>query len=548
MSRPSKALRRFLSCRTPGALRRLRDAGDEGFTLIELIVAVVILPLIIGAIVVALFVTFQDQVGVSTRVSTSADAQVTSAYFVRDVESAMYVTTTPMPSTGSAAWPPAAGATGACGSGTTLIVSLAWATGAHPIATTVTVVSYWRIASGMLERDLCAGTTLPSNSMTSRDFVSPFTHVLLSCSSAPCATAGTRWIPAASVSGLTLAVTEPLTKTEPLANTKGSPKGSYDYSLTAAPRATNSYGPYETGGPNPTTVPPLLALGAGLGVITENSSGTHKTLIHVETGAAVLNTGYFRMTKGTTFTAPEIDVKKTACSKSTYGLAHCTGTICASATTPPTCAPPTTPTAVWTHPAKTKTDPFATLTDPTPVSLGLPVWTTCQPHTGRLKPGEYECGGTPLTLTGAGTTVTLTRGIYIFDTGLQVNGNAKLKGTAVLLYLPCKHGTFDKWVPSTTKAATCSEGFGVSNGQVTVGPLRTGRYSNLWFWENVGDPTTASLHGKGAITVSTGVLYAPGAEVDLSGLGTQTTTAGAIVASTFRVANSHVTVKGFGSS
>ena len=206
MWRPPDALRRFVACRTPGALRRLRDAGDEGFTLIELVVVLVILPLVIGAIAVALLVTFQDQVGVSTRVSTSADAQVTSAFFVRDVQSALYVTTTASPASGSVAWPSAAGPATDCGSGTSLLLSLAWPSGQQPINDGATVVSYWEMPHRVLERELCTGTAAPSSSITSRDFLSPFAHVLLSCAgSDPCATASTKWVPAQWISGITIA-------------------------------------------------------------------------------------------------------------------------------------------------------------------------------------------------------------------------------------------------------------------------------------------------------------------------------------------------------
>ena len=554
MSRPRKALRRFFSCRTPGALRRLRAAGEEGFTLIELVITLVILPLIIGAIAVALFVTFSEQAGVSTRVATSADAQVTSAYFVRDVQSAMYVTTTRTPS--AAAWPSTAGVTSDCGSGTTLIVSLAWPSGQQPIHDGATVVSYWRMAHNVLERDLCKGSATPSSSITSRDYVLPLTHILLSCVTAGCgASAAQTWISAQTVSGVTLPATESLTKGKYGTTRK------YDYSLTAAPRASSTGGAYALGRPShippctPRTnkstcpVPPLLALGAGLGVVTESSSGKHKTVIHVVTGNAVLNTGYFRMTTGTTFTAPSITVMKTACNATTYKQApappKCTGTICA--TNVHKCAPPTPAPTVWSPMTKATPDPFATLPDPTPAALGLTIHTTCQPHTGKLTPGEYECGdlATTLTFSGGTTTVTLANGIYIFDTGLKVLGGAALHGTTVLIYLPCRHGTADQWVPSNTRAYHCLEGFQVTSSTINVRPLGTPPYSNLWFWQNSGDTNTVKVSGQGAISVTGGALYAPGAEVDLSGLGTGHTTVGAIVASTFRVANSKVTVRGF---
>ena len=558
MSRPRKAAGRFFSCRTRATLRRLRDAGEEGFTLIELVIALVILPLIMGAIAVALLVTLQDQVGVSTRVSTSADAQVTSAYFVRDVESAMYVTTTPTPAQGSVAWPSTAGQADACGSGkkTTLIVSLAWPSGNRPITTTATVVSYWRMPQGVLERELCRGSASPSSGVTSRDFLSPFVHALLSCvTSEPCGTAAaSRWVPATTVSGLTLAVTEPLANRQTLAVAEPlAKKGQYDYSLTAAPRVSATQGAYAKGGSTPPPpVPPILALGSGPRVIKESGGKTTPASITVVNGQAVLNSGSFDMTTNTQFHAPYIWVTpgNTPC-----GTGHCGSTgkgsdtvkICATTkATPnkPTCytPAPNKPKPWTTHP--TVADPFATLRDPTAVLLGYKPRPCQVPSTGYLAPGEYDCGGAPFTLTGSGTNMTLKDGVYIFDTGLKVNGNATLTGNTVLVYLPCM--TNDHWVPRGTLAVTCTEGFQVSNGQVTVTPLRTGRYSNLWFWQNNGDATTASVHGTGAIAVSTGVLYAPAAEVKLSGLGSGTTTVGAIVATTFDVANSHVKVKGFG--
>jgi hypothetical protein len=121
----------------------------------------------------------------------------------------------------------------------------------------------------------------------------------------------------------------------------------------------------------------------------------------------------------------------------------------------------------------------------------------------------------------------------------------------VLMYLPCK--TYDRWVPAGTKATTCSEGFQVSNGHVIVSPLDIPPYSHLWLWVNKGI-TSSTTHVKvtasgphaGGIAVTTdGVLYAPSAQVKVVGLGTQTTV-GAIVASTFDVSNSTITVQGFG--
>ena len=79
--------------------RAARKSGDEqGFTLIELLMVVVILPLLLGGLAAILITLLQntapaDPHGVATRLADSQDAQLTSAYFNRDVQGASYVTT-----------------------------------------------------------------------------------------------------------------------------------------------------------------------------------------------------------------------------------------------------------------------------------------------------------------------------------------------------------------------------------------------------------------------------------------------------------------------
>ena len=75
-------------------VRRGTAAGDEaGFTLVELLVVLVILPLLLGAIAVALIVSLENTGSTSNRLSDSVNAQTTSAYFVRDVQGATWITT-----------------------------------------------------------------------------------------------------------------------------------------------------------------------------------------------------------------------------------------------------------------------------------------------------------------------------------------------------------------------------------------------------------------------------------------------------------------------
>jgi prepilin-type N-terminal cleavage/methylation domain-containing protein len=73
-------------------LRSSRRA-DAGFTLPELLVAIVVLSLIIGAIAQALITMLDNNAAPSARFSDSVNAQITGTYFVRDVQGASAVTT-----------------------------------------------------------------------------------------------------------------------------------------------------------------------------------------------------------------------------------------------------------------------------------------------------------------------------------------------------------------------------------------------------------------------------------------------------------------------
>ena len=72
--------------------------GEEGFTLIELVIVLVILPLVMGAVAVVMLTSLENQQGIQNKLSDSSDATVSTAYYVRDVESAVAVTTTIAPS------------------------------------------------------------------------------------------------------------------------------------------------------------------------------------------------------------------------------------------------------------------------------------------------------------------------------------------------------------------------------------------------------------------------------------------------------------------
>ena len=69
-----------------------RRGEESGFTLIELIIVALIIPIIIGAITLALISIFSLQGSTASRISDSADAQVVSSNFETDVQNATQIT------------------------------------------------------------------------------------------------------------------------------------------------------------------------------------------------------------------------------------------------------------------------------------------------------------------------------------------------------------------------------------------------------------------------------------------------------------------------
>jgi prepilin-type N-terminal cleavage/methylation domain-containing protein len=66
---------------------------EAGFTLIELVIVMIIIPIIIGGVTAGILASLQNDSTVYNRLSDSADAQIASADFARDVQSASQLTT-----------------------------------------------------------------------------------------------------------------------------------------------------------------------------------------------------------------------------------------------------------------------------------------------------------------------------------------------------------------------------------------------------------------------------------------------------------------------
>jgi prepilin-type N-terminal cleavage/methylation domain-containing protein len=159
----------------------IRHRGnDQGFTLVELLVVVTVIPMIIFGLAIGLQSAFSLQASVANRLGDSGDSQIVQSYYQTDVQSAQEVTTTdiyPAEQCGPAS--------------ATQLLGLEW--NVNPSGGFYTVVSYSEVADGSswkLERYYCNNgfsTTATSKSVISYNLEQPCTATVTTACQEPAA-------------------------------------------------------------------------------------------------------------------------------------------------------------------------------------------------------------------------------------------------------------------------------------------------------------------------------------------------------------------------
>lgn len=97
-----KSISRYIDRVSPSP----RRTDDSGFSLIELLVVIVILPLVMTAAAGAVIISLQNTSATSKRLADSDSAQITTAFFSRDIQGAGYIDTSATePATASSSTP-----------------------------------------------------------------------------------------------------------------------------------------------------------------------------------------------------------------------------------------------------------------------------------------------------------------------------------------------------------------------------------------------------------------------------------------------------------
>jgi hypothetical protein len=190
-------------------------------------------------------------------------------------------------------------------------------------------------------------------------------------------------------------------------------------------------------------------------------------------------------------------------------------------------------------------DPLASqVTAPAPSTWGTcaaPVGTTWGP----TAPSKIVCYSSDITV-GNHVVVTMNPGTYVFTGNLDLGGGGTINGTGVTLYFPPKT-TLPTTIPASNRSASGGSLGGGGNGNTTLNLSAalptdtTSLYPGILIYEDAKNTNTVSLNGTPIANLS-GIIYAPSAELDLSGNTNMTLAADLIVGSLYDKGNASITL------
>ncbi len=452
---------------------RRRLANDGGFTLVELIIVIIIVPVIVGAIGLGIITVLDQQSSVQNRLKDSSASQLTSALFARDVQSSTMLTLD-----ASAAAPavcnPGAGA---------FVLGLQWAQ---------TEVSYWATTSGSnteLTRYVCNGSGTVTNSLGVAAVTSSQAQacVVESGHSGTCQPSGswtTGWASTAGIPGVSVPVVGSASK--------------YAYTLLAVPRAwTPTSGGTSAGGGN-TFIPGVLLLGSGSVFVAGNQANisVNGPIYIAKTASPAITIG----NQNSSFTS----------STNTLLVYNCAagGSNCPASEVSSNGGTVTQPVATST----VITDPLSSMPAPTASAAGSCTFSNGG-STETCTPGSYSSA---ITLGANDATLQLNPGTYVLNGGIQVTGNNDtVTGSGVLLYIG--------------GGAMKFSGNGLT---VDLTAPTSGAYATLVVFQSRTDSTALNLTGSGPTAITYGgIVYAPDASVAINAdSSNQTASFGPIIA------------------
>ena len=439
-----------------------RVVRDAGFTLVEVIISVSLLGLITGAATSSMLTATSAARSTSQSSHESTDAQLISAFLVRDAQAAGGS----RPSTGTA--DPDLGVSktddaGCTPSGSTLKLRFKWYDRFSPPTDTPTpvyftnVVTYGLNGSHELVRHSCVDGAPKGDLILGTNVQS--------------VTAGC--IPVADCSVLPDIVTLSVTET----NSPGYSATPFTFNLQAQVRSESQAAPSTASA----GAVPLLALGGG----PCPSSGAYLSIsgnsdLKVELGGAIVNAAdstsplckAMKISGSPTYTADSTSILSGGTCVSAGGVT------CPDATSFPT----------------KLVDPLADLLPPTASPPCSPVG----PNPAPAASGHYVAGTyrQPVTLNSSDV---FDDGVYIFCQGLKITG--KLDAPHVMLF----------FAGGTLEMAGNSE---VSIGTIPLPSL----YSNVAIWVPKTNPATdLEIRGGTGINSYKGIIYAPNATLTVSG-------------------------------